>query len=97
MNSIRRALALATATALTAGLLAVVTPTAAVAAPLSIESAKVLDLRFDGDLTDAGFDVVADPTPAMPEHVLVGYSGEWDDDVAERFDACFGPVPEEEK
>ena len=50
-----------------------------------------------GDLTDAGFDVVADPTPAMPEHVLVGYSGEWDDDVAERFDACFGPVPEEEK
>lgn len=53
MNTVRRALALATATALTAGLLAVVTPTAAVAAPLSIESAKVLDLRFDGDLVDA--------------------------------------------
>src|ERR687897_996750 len=54
MNTFRRALAVATATALTAGLLAVVAPTAAVAAPLSIESAKVLDLRFDGALTDAG-------------------------------------------
>lgn len=48
-----------------------------------------------GDLTDAGFDVVRDPTVAIPEHVLVGYTSEWDDDVAERFDACFGPVPEE--
>ncbi len=48
------------------------------------------------DLTDAGFDVVADPTPAIPDHVLVRYEGRWDDDVAERFDACFGPVPEEE-
>ena len=48
------------------------------------------------DLTDAGFDVVADPTPAIPDHVLVRSPGEWDDDVAERFDACFGPVPEEE-
>lgn len=50
-----------------------------------------------GDLTAAGFDVAADPTPAMSEHVLVAYSGEWDDDVAERFDACFEPVPEEEQ
>lgn len=49
-----------------------------------------------GDLTDAGFDVERDPTPAIPEHVLVRYSGRWDDDVARRFDACFGPVPEEE-
>lgn len=52
-NSIRRVVALATATLLTAGGLAVVAPTAAVAAPLSIESAKVLDLRFDGSLADA--------------------------------------------
>jgi hypothetical protein len=49
-----------------------------------------------GDLADAGFDVRADPTPAIPDHVLVRFPGEWDDDVGERFDACFGPVPEEE-
>lgn len=49
-----------------------------------------------GDLTDAGFDLVADPTPAIPDHVLVRFPGRWDDDVAERFEACFGPVPEEE-
>lgn len=49
-----------------------------------------------GDLIDAGFDVVRDPTPAIPDHVLVRHEGEWDDDVAERFDACFGPLPEEE-
>jgi len=48
------------------------------------------------DLADAGFDVVADPTPAIPDHVLVRFEGQWDDDVAMRFDACFGPVPEEE-
>ncbi|MDY0908614.1 beta-L-arabinofuranosidase domain-containing protein [Microbacterium sp. CFBP9034] len=53
-NSIRRVVALATATLLTIGGLTVVAPTAASAAPLSIESAKVLDLRFDGALTDAG-------------------------------------------
>ena len=54
MKNLRRALALATATAIAATGLAVATPAAASAAPLSIESAKVLDLRFDGDLTDAG-------------------------------------------
>lgn len=54
MKNLRRALALATATAVAIGGLTVVTPVAAVAAPLSIESAKVLDLRFDGDLADAG-------------------------------------------
>lgn len=54
MKNLRRAFAIATATALAATGLAVATPAAASAAPLSIESAKVLDLRFDGDLTDAG-------------------------------------------
>lgn len=54
VNTLRRALALATATLLAAGGLAVVAPTAAVGAPVSIEAAKVLDLRFDGDLADAG-------------------------------------------
>lgn len=54
MNTLRRALALATATVVAATGLAVMTPAAASAAPLSIESAKVLDLRFDGDLSDAG-------------------------------------------
>lgn len=54
MKNLRRAFALATATALAATGLAVATPAAASAAPLSIESAKVLDLRFDGALTDAG-------------------------------------------
>ncbi|MCW3493426.1 beta-L-arabinofuranosidase domain-containing protein [Microbacterium sp. SSM24] len=50
----RRVIAFATATTLAAGLLAVATPVAASAAPLSIESAKVLDLAFEGNLADAG-------------------------------------------
>ncbi|MCC2031466.1 beta-L-arabinofuranosidase domain-containing protein [Microbacterium allomyrinae] len=54
MKKLVRALALSTATILAAGGIAVVAPTAALAAPLSIESAKVLDLRFDGSLADAG-------------------------------------------
>ena len=49
-----------------------------------------------GDLEDAGFLVRAAPTRAIPDHVLVGYNGQWDDEVAERFDACFGPLDEEE-
>jgi hypothetical protein len=49
-----------------------------------------------GDLEDAGFVVRAAPTRAIPDHVLVGYEGRWDDEVAERFDACFGPLDEEE-
>jgi hypothetical protein len=49
-----------------------------------------------GDLEDAGFLVQAAPTRAIPDHVLVGYEGQWDDEVAERFDACFGPLDEEE-
>jgi hypothetical protein len=49
-----------------------------------------------GDLQDAGFLVRAVPTRAIPDHVLVGYDGQWDDEVAERFDACFGPLDEEE-
>jgi hypothetical protein len=54
VKDLRRAMALATATALAVGALAVTTPVPASAAPLSIESAKVLDLAFDGDLTDTG-------------------------------------------
>lgn len=53
-KSLRRVLALATSAALAAGALAVATPVAASAAPLSIESAKVLDLAFEGNLADAG-------------------------------------------
>jgi hypothetical protein len=49
-----------------------------------------------GDLEDAGFLVRAAPTRAIRDHVLVGYEGQWDDQVAERFDACFGPLDEEE-
>lgn len=49
-----------------------------------------------GDLEDAGFVVRSAPTRAIPDHVLVGYEGQWDDQVAERFDACFGPLDEEE-
>lgn len=41
------------------------------------------------DLVDAGFRVRRDPTPLIPQHVLVEYEGEWDDDVAERFDTSF--------
>jgi hypothetical protein len=53
-HRIRRAIALVTSTMLAAGALAVTTPIAASAAPLSIESAKVLDLASMG----------ASPTPA---------------------------------
>jgi hypothetical protein len=48
------------------------------------------------DLEDAGFVVQPAPTRAIPDHVLVRYEGQWDDEVAERFDACFGPLDEEE-
>lgn len=47
-----RIVALATAIAVAAGGLAFASPASA-AEPLSIESSKVLDLRFDGDLADA--------------------------------------------
>lgn len=49
-----------------------------------------------GDLEDAGFRVRSAPTRAIPDHVLVDREGEWDDEAAERFDACFGPLAEEE-
>jgi hypothetical protein len=49
-----------------------------------------------GDLEDAAFRVRSAPTRAIPEHVLVDREGQWDDEVAERFDACFGPLGEEE-
>jgi hypothetical protein len=47
-------------------------------------------------LSAAGFRVQSDPTPAIPDHVLVLAEDEWDDEVAERFDACFGMVASEE-
>lgn len=46
-------------------------------------------------LLDGGFAVRRDPTPAIADHVLVEYQDEWDDEVAQRFDDCFGS-PEEE-
>ncbi|WP_127473166.1 beta-L-arabinofuranosidase domain-containing protein [Microbacterium sulfonylureivorans] len=59
VHKLRKAVALATATLLAAGGLAFVAPAAALAAPLSIESAKVLDLRFDGDLADTSSNAAA--------------------------------------
>ncbi|MFF2486295.1 beta-L-arabinofuranosidase domain-containing protein [Microbacterium sp. NPDC058062] len=57
---IRRALALGTTVALAAGALALGLPSAAAAAdPISIASAKVLDLKFDGDLADASTNAAA--------------------------------------
>ena len=54
MKKISRALAIGTVAVLAAGGLVVGVSAAAVAAPLSIEDAKVLDLRFDDSLADAG-------------------------------------------
>ncbi|HEX5859623.1 MAG TPA: beta-L-arabinofuranosidase domain-containing protein [Microbacterium sp.] len=53
MNRISRAVALATAATLAATGLVMGAPLAATAAPLSIEAAKVLDLRFEGNLADS--------------------------------------------
>ena len=47
-------------------------------------------------LSEAGFRPQRDPTPAIPDHVLVFAEGEWDDDAADRFDTCFGRVAGEE-
>lgn len=59
MKKLRRALALATVTAVAAAGFAVAVPAAASAAPLSIESAKVLDLAFDGSLADTSTNAAA--------------------------------------
>ncbi|MFH8248733.1 beta-L-arabinofuranosidase domain-containing protein [Microbacterium sp. B2969] len=53
LRSVRRAVALGTAAIVAAAGLAFVAPTAATAADISIESKKVLDLKLDGNLTDA--------------------------------------------
>ena len=47
-------------------------------------------------LSEAGFRPQRDPTPAIPNHVLVFAADEWDDEAAERFDACFGMLAREE-
>jgi hypothetical protein len=47
-------------------------------------------------LAAAGFRPERDPTPAIPDHVLVFCEDAWDDVVAGRFDACFGMVASEE-
>lgn len=52
--STRRIIAAATAAVLAAGGLTFTASAASAATSLSIEDAKVLDLRFDGDLADAG-------------------------------------------
>ena len=47
-------------------------------------------------LYEAGFRPQRSPTPAIPDHVLAFVEGEWDDEVAERFDTCFSMVAREE-
>jgi len=47
-------------------------------------------------LAEAGFRPQRDPTPAIPDHVLVFCEGEWNGEVADRFDSCFGMVASEE-
>ena len=47
-------------------------------------------------LSEAGFRPQRDPTPAIPDHVLVFAEDKWDDEAAERFDACFGMLAREE-
>jgi hypothetical protein len=47
-------------------------------------------------LSEAGFRPERNPRPAIPDHVLVFCEGEWDDEVADRFDTCFGMVASEE-
>ena len=57
---IRRTIALGATVALAAGALAFGLPSAAAAAdPISIASAKVLDLKFEGDLADASTNAAA--------------------------------------
>jgi hypothetical protein len=43
-----------------------------------------------GRLEAAGFRVSRSPSPAIPNHVSVEWPGTWDDDVAMRFNECFG-------
>jgi hypothetical protein len=47
-------------------------------------------------LSEAGFRLERNPTPAIPDHVVVFAEGEWGDEVAQRFDSCFGMVANEE-
>lgn len=42
-------------------------------------------------LDTAGFEIVPDPLPLNPDHALVLFDGDWNDEVAMRFEACFGP------
>ncbi|WP_171013226.1 beta-L-arabinofuranosidase domain-containing protein [Microbacterium sp. 2FI] len=76
MNKIRRAVAVVTATVLAAGGLAFTAPTAALAAPVSIEASKVLDLRFDGSLADAGPNAAAVTMQKGAEVYGAGISGQ---------------------
>jgi hypothetical protein len=41
-------------------------------------------------LRNAGFRVRSTPSRMIPNHVSVEYDGDWTDDVAKRFDDCFG-------
>jgi hypothetical protein len=42
-------------------------------------------------LVVAGFRVESTPSPMIPNHISVEYDGDWNDDVAKRFDGCFDP------
>ena len=45
-----------------------------------------------GILRSRGFLVTHTPTKRIPEHVSVSKDGEWDVDVCNDFDSCFGNV-----
>ncbi|MGH3441852.1 MAG: hypothetical protein ACRDUY_07390 [Nitriliruptorales bacterium] len=57
-------------------------------------------LRFTtaGQLRERGFTVRGTPSRQNPRHVSVFYEcGSWRDEVAEQFDAAFGPVRQPEQ
>lgn len=45
-----------------------------------------------GTLRAQGFRVTHTPGYRNPDHVSVHFSGEWDEQVCEAFDRCFGPT-----
>lgn len=73
---LRRALALTTTVALAVGGLVVAAPLGATAAPLSIDAAKVLDLRFEGNLTDASANAAAVSMQKGQEAYGAGINGQ---------------------
>lgn len=54
------------------------------------ERADAVRYATVGALKEAGFTVREAPTRRNPEHAVVEYRGSWDDEVAKRFEGCFG-------